>query len=186
VTPDAGGWEWGLELENFGEVAKVLNEDGKLSYVREGGLVEWFINDKRGLEQGWTFSERPEYAKQGDPLRLRLAIRGGLRPEVAASGASTAFLNPSGGSALTYGGLKAWDADGTSLSVRFVAGQEDGRSVFLELDDDDARYPLTIDPVAQQAYLKASNTEEGHQSGYSVAIAGNTVVVGALGEDSER
>ncbi|HMZ23079.1 MAG TPA: FG-GAP repeat protein, partial [Blastocatellia bacterium] len=37
---------------------------------------------------------------------------------------------------------------------------------------------------SQQAYLKASNTGASDNFGYSVAIAGNTVVVGAIGEDS--
>jgi len=37
---------------------------------------------------------------------------------------------------------------------------------------------------SQQAYLKASNTGEGDFFGWSVAVSGNTVVVGALGEDS--
>ncbi|MFN0130057.1 MAG: choice-of-anchor D domain-containing protein, partial [Verrucomicrobiales bacterium] len=36
----------------------------------------------------------------------------------------------------------------------------------------------------QQAYLKASNTEEFDGFGNSVAVSGNTVVVGATGEDS--
>ena len=36
---------------------------------------------------------------------------------------------------------------------------------------------------SQQAYLKASNTEDGDQFGYSVAVSGDTVVVGAI-EDS--
>ncbi len=36
----------------------------------------------------------------------------------------------------------------------------------------------------QQAYLKASNTDVGDYFGYSVAISGDTVVVGAYGEDS--
>jgi hypothetical protein len=36
----------------------------------------------------------------------------------------------------------------------------------------------------QQAYLKASNTGFSDQFGYSVAVSGNTVVVGAYGEDS--
>src|SRR5437762_1861788 len=38
--------------------------------------------------------------------------------------------------------------------------------------------------VAQQAYLKASNTGAGDFFGWSVAIWGNTVVVGAIGETS--
>ena len=37
---------------------------------------------------------------------------------------------------------------------------------------------------SQQAYIKASNTEAGDQFGYSVAISGDTLVVGAPGEDS--
>jgi len=37
---------------------------------------------------------------------------------------------------------------------------------------------------SQQAYLKASNTESNDQFGYSVSASGDTVVVGAVGEDS--
>src|SRR5690606_31138155 len=36
----------------------------------------------------------------------------------------------------------------------------------------------------QQAYIKASNTGQDDQFGYSVAISGDTVVVGAPAEDS--
>jgi hypothetical protein len=36
----------------------------------------------------------------------------------------------------------------------------------------------------QQAYLKASNTEAGDNFGYSVAVSGDTIVVGAVWEDS--
>ncbi len=36
----------------------------------------------------------------------------------------------------------------------------------------------------QQAYLKASNTGTNDYFGYSVSVSGNTVVVGAIGEDS--
>lgn len=36
----------------------------------------------------------------------------------------------------------------------------------------------------QQAYLKASNTEAGDFFGWSVAVSGDTIVVGALAEDS--
>ena len=37
---------------------------------------------------------------------------------------------------------------------------------------------------SQQAYLKASNTDEGDQFGRSVAVSNDTIVVGANGEDS--
>ncbi|AFM12837.1 beta strand repeat-containing protein [Turneriella parva] len=38
----------------------------------------------------------------------------------------------------------------------------------------------------QDAYLKASNAEVGDQFGWSVAVSGSTVVVGAYGEDSNQ
>jgi hypothetical protein len=52
-------------------------------------------------------------------------------------------------------------------------------------DDTGASYPLAIDTsFEQQAYLKASNTGIGDEFGYSVAISGDTIVIGALLEDS--
>ena len=59
-----------------------------------------------------------------------------------------------------------------------------GGGLRLELKAGGARYPLTIDPIVQQAYLKASNTDRIDRFGRSVAISGDTVVVGAIGEDS--
>ncbi len=44
--------------------------------------------------------------------------------------------------------------------------------------------PLTIDQVVQNGYLKASNTDTSDQFGSSVAISGDTIVVGALAEGS--
>jgi hypothetical protein len=51
-------------------------------------------------------------------------------------------------------------------------------------------YTLTVtresaDAFAQQAYLKASNTGSGDQFGYSLALSGDTLAVGAYREDSQ-
>ncbi|MCH8056663.1 MAG: FG-GAP repeat protein [Proteobacteria bacterium] len=55
----------------------------------------------------------------------------------------------------------------------------------LNIDDSDASYPLSNGPsFEQQAYLKASNTDGGDFFGWSVAISGETLVVGARNEDS--
>ena len=40
-------------------------------------------------------------------------------------------------------------------------------------------------PLRQDAYLKASNTGAGDQAGWSVAISGDTLVVGAVGAVGE-
>ena len=50
-----------------------------------------------------------------------------------------------------------------------------------------AAYVFTRDPVgvwSQQAYLKATNPDSGDQFGFSVAVSGDLVAVGAIGESS--
>lgn len=183
VTPDAGGWSWGLELTGDLKVLDVQPESGKISYLREDGVTEWFINDNRGLEQGWTLAKRPEQAKAGALFVIELAVRGSLRPQVSKKGDCVAFVNDVGRPVLTYGGLRAWDAEGKAVDARFASGV--GKEfVSVVVDDSYAVYPITIDPIAQQAYLKASNTDGGDDFGRTVAVSGNTVVVGAFKEAS--
>ncbi|MGL4399216.1 MAG: hypothetical protein ACRCXD_05075, partial [Luteolibacter sp.] len=190
VTPDAGGWTWGLELTGYGDrtllyaSSQIITHGNRASCLRDAVLTEWFINDTRGLEQGWTFAERPVDRNASQPLRLHLAVRGGLQPKSHDEGKSMKFLNESGGMVLTYSGLKAWDVDGTPLTTRFVQNENDESTFCIEVQDAAANYPITIDPIAQQAYLKASNTGAGDNFGYSVAISGNTVVISAPSEDS--
>ncbi len=53
------------------------------------------------------------------------------------------------------------------------------------VDACDARDSLTAVAIAQQAYLKASNTETFDVFGWSVSVSGDTVVVGAQWEASQ-
>lgn len=59
--------------------------------------------------------ERPAGAAD-EKLRLDLSVRGGLLPVIARDdGQSVSFVGETGVAALTYGGLKAWDATGRAL-----------------------------------------------------------------------
>ncbi len=188
TTPDHGQWTWGLELTGYGERTllsaplSLTHQGNKISNQRDAHLTEWFINDTRGLEQGWTIHSRSVGVSPTSTLTLTLSLRGNLHPQVSPDSSSVAFQTPSGSTALTYGGLKAWDADGKNLQVRFEPAGE--TAIRIAVEDQNARYPITIDPIAQQAYLKASNTGEGDIFGRSVAVSGDTVVVGAPWEDS--
>ncbi len=55
----------------------------------------------------------------------------------------------------------------------------DGTTLLVRVDDAGARYPLTIDPLIEQAKLTASDGAAGDRFGVSVAVSGDTVVVGA-------
>ncbi len=62
----------------------------------------------------------------------------------------------------------------------------DGNQVDNTVSNAGAAYVFTrsAGAWAQQAYLKASNSDAADNFGYSVAIAGETLVIGATGEDS--
>jgi len=117
---------------------------------------------------------------ESELLSFLLAVRGGLQPTISKNGESVEFRNATGAPVLHYAGLKVWDADGRTLPSQFRAA--DG-GVRLSVDERGARYPITVDPVAQQAYLKASNAGANDGFGWPVAVSGDIVVVGAGGED---
>jgi hypothetical protein len=188
TRPDAGGWSWGLDLEGYGwgathpvtEPRATTTDGGRLSREWDNQLTEWYVNDSRGLEHGFTVARRPSRADA--PLTVELSIRGGLQPVVSPDGRNVAFIDAQGGTALKYNGLTAFDAAGNTVPAKWYPICSD--RLRLQVDDATALYPLTIDPIVQQAYLKASNTGAGDQFGISVAINGDTVVVGAYEEDS--
>jgi hypothetical protein len=193
TRPDAGAWTWGLELVSYGfpgaehsvEVPARVDADGaRVTYGWHPTLDEWYLNDGRGLEHGYTVHQRPTvHAGDGTPgpLQFTLAVRGGLEPSLSAGARDVRFVDEAGGTVLTYSSLVAFDASGASLPARFEVVDAGLR---LSVDDTGADYPLTIDPIAQQAYLKASNTDAGDSFGRSVSISGDTLVVGADTEDS--
>ncbi len=202
VTPDDGAWAWGLELVSFGRAGdeRVVESPGcmdaqgqRVEYEWDDSLTEWYVNDRRGLEHGYTIHRRPDAGRDSrsggcergfshqQALNITLAVRGGLRPQVSGNGHDVTFVDVSGAAVLNYHGLRVFDADGRSLPAHFESSDD---ALRLTIDDAGARYPLTVDPIAQQAYLKASNAGLGDEFGYSVAVSGDTVVIGAPGEAS--
>ncbi len=198
AQPQGAAWQWGLELKSYGlngseraigGVPGVKAAGQRLSYQWDASLNEWFVNDRRGLEHGFTVAQRPQ-GQADAPLAFTLGVRGGLRPAIAEDALGVAFQNDSGTTVLNYSGLKVWDADGKVLASRFVGA---GDGVRLLVEERGARYPVTIDPIAQQANITGSNTTSGNNYapngfgdcfGRAVAISGDTVVIGAPGEDS--
>jgi hypothetical protein len=188
TCPDSGAWSWGLQLEAYGwgaaeplaAASAVVSTTGqRVAYAWDERLTEWYVNDQRGLEHGFTLDSRPAGAL--GELALELSIRGDLRPIVSHNGRDVRFVDASGGAVLTYAGLTVFDAERTPLTAGWSLV---GGRLQLRVADQSACYPLTIDPVAQQAYLKASNAEYADHFGWSVAVFGDTVVVGAKDERS--
>ena len=157
----------GSALSSFQAVSPVASAN-RVSYGY-GSLREWWANGPLGLEQSFDVARRP--AGSG-VVALSLAVPRGVRLSHGT------LLLPGG---LRYAGIRATDADGRALRAWLTLR---GARAVLRVNDRGARYPLRIDPSIQQAVLTASDGagcdgDCGDRFGYSVAVAGTTVVVGA-------
>ncbi len=188
VPTDGKGWEWGLRLRTYGyegitqapQEAMLMATDNRLEY-RRGDLVEWYLNDGRGLEQGFTLSKQPGVRSDRD-LLIELEFHGSLSPRWKQGSDAVTFHDSEGQTVLRYGGLLAWDAGGKDLPVTLMAYNG---GFALRVDDREAVYPITIDPIVTNETVKllASDGAANDTFGSSVAVSGDTAVVGAFNHD---
>jgi hypothetical protein len=149
-----------------------------MTYQRGPDLTEWYLNTPLGLEQGFTLSAPPAHSPPGEQLILEMALSGTLTPRL--QGSTLLLCDATGQGILRYTGLYAVDSTGKSLPARLAL---QGDTLRIIVYDTAATYPITIDPWVQKSKLWASDGEAGDFFGYSVAISGDTVVVGAYDDD---
>jgi virulence-associated protein VapD len=181
------GFTWSLALSGFGrgeQIApvsepRIAQAGGYLEYQR-GALTEWYRNTALGIEQGFTLYQAPGGA---GPLILELDLLTGsedLAVTADVSGGGLSFDLPTG-QALRYDHWRAWDADGASLDAHLGYT---GEQVIIELNDQSATYPITIDPLIYlEQKVTASDGATRTHFGYSVALSGDTALVGAVDAD---
>ncbi|MBN95818.1 MAG: hypothetical protein CL928_17395, partial [Deltaproteobacteria bacterium] len=136
------------------------------------GVIEWWTNDARGLEQGWTINSPPP--GEG-PLVVDVEVQG---LEVLVNGDGSEAQFGGSGSSLRYSHLVAWDTTGRHLAARM---ERSNLGLRIQVDDSDAHYPVTIDPLlggnSTIANAFWSTTNVGNQIntrlGFSVAGAGD-------------
>jgi hypothetical protein len=119
-----------------------------------------------------------------------MEVGGDFEPRLDAARPAVTFACECGAGKLTYDKLKVYDARGREAPARF---ELEGKRLAVVVEDDEAEYPLTIDPTlalqetlrfTQQAKLNASDGDANDFFGFSVAISGNKAVAGAPGDDN--
>jgi len=147
------------------------------------GLDEWWVALGSGVEFGFDLLEPPLGVGM---VVVELQVDGAL---VETDG-ETAWLTDDDGGLWTVGGLLAWDAHGEPLGTLMEV--DDNDHLLLIIDDTDATWPITVDPLISTASATLSNgsTTDGH--GYSIDGAGDVngdgfddVVVGAPFDSNE-
>lgn len=164
-----------------------------------GNVTEWYVNRTSGLEHGFTITSPAPTQKAGEPMTLRMVLEGlAVKADDAPEreGDLVFVEAETDRPVLAYRDLKVWDADGKHLPAKMHPSAD---GFVIAVNEQYARYPITIDPLIVSleqtlkatpgtsiTYVKASNTRTLDEFGDSVAIDGNTVVVGAPLEDSSQ
>jgi uncharacterized protein (DUF2345 family) len=183
VDTQIGQHHWRMNLQGYSYGKKLYfpnrvlptAKSNRVEYKR-GILTEWYTNGPTGLEQGFTITRRPGRV-DGKLLRVTFSLSGDLTP-LTVSGNAVCLVAKNGECVLRYADVTAMDASGEKLESSITL---DNRTLSLEVNDSSAQYPLTIDPIIQRYTLSASGGANGDYFGDSVAIDGNTIVVGAPG-----
>jgi hypothetical protein len=185
VSPLADGWELTMALARIGrpgamvdvETAEVTGSASGVEYRRGPALTEWYRNEARGLEQGFTLATAP--AGEAGPLLLELDTSG-LAIALSPDGTEVVGATADAGTVLRYSGLEVTDATGRRIPASLGV---EGQTVQLRVDDAGAPYPLIVDPWFRQAKLVAPDRATDDKFGWSVAVSGDTAVVGAPDDD---
>ncbi|MGD0198826.1 MAG: MBG domain-containing protein, partial [Solirubrobacteraceae bacterium] len=133
------------------------------------GLREWFVNESRGLEQGFTVAHRP--AGRGRLLIVQ-HFSGDLTGRVEGGGSSAVFSSRAG--SLRYANLAVTDAAGRRLPAAIAIH---GNQLTIAIDDTGARYPLRVDPTVTPTIefdFAQLTIDAGGSVGGTVTISGST------------
>lgn len=173
------GWQAEVSVRGLPPATQIAYDGTRVEYTR-GAIIEWYDNRPEGLQQGFIVQQPPS---TDGTLRMEISIAG-LDPQ--STGEDVILLSDAAGEELlSYSQLVAWDARGTQLAAHMesIPG-----GIALVVAAQGAQYPVTIDPVFASFQQKASYEVIGDGApadnlGSSIAVSGNTVVVGTPGDD---
>ncbi len=121
----------------------VLAATGNRLEIQRANLIEWYVNSPSGIEQGYTITDKPPGTGN-----LSLELSCGQQPIMLDNG--HLLFSAVAGRPLNYEKLIVTDADHKRIPARFTVTSQDHFSI--QIDDQEASYPLTIDPVITSTF----------------------------------
>ncbi|MGD2099837.1 MAG: hypothetical protein PVG35_19850, partial [Desulfobacterales bacterium] len=190
----ANGYTFSMQLTQYGfggnlqtpEFNRVHVHGVRVEVIHDPDLRGWFINTPLGIEQGFYLKSgyrQPATAIDSltqNNFELHFKMAGDLIPVQTDDGLD--FIDASGQVQMRYDQLLAFDANHQMLPARF---QLSGNRLCISVETAGAVFPVTIDPIfSSEQSLTASDAAAEDQFGGAVAIAADTIVVGAPLVDS--
>ncbi|MFT3979201.1 MAG: Ig-like domain-containing protein [Ferruginibacter sp.] len=149
VSPveNTASWNSGMEILSVGgystKPVNIIGTDAYLRFENNNYHVE-YINNENGLRQNFIVKQKNETGN----LHVQLKISGSLIPSVSPANELLLTNKKSGKVYLQYDGLKVWDATHKALNATM---QLQGNLLTISVDDANAVYPVTIDPLTHAA-----------------------------------
>lgn len=172
-------WRWRYQFSSLARdvgsqqvgAATVSAQGATITLERSGGIKEWYKNAPTGIEQGFEIRERP-LGKHAGELILRGVVETDL--SLISEDAASLTFGRAGQALVRYAELVVFDSTGKTLPSRlsFERGAGGGQ-LALYIDDSQAQYPVTVDPVTSSPLWTKNGSAANDQFGYSVASAGD-------------
>ncbi|MCC6846494.1 MAG: FG-GAP-like repeat-containing protein [Bacteroidetes bacterium] len=176
LTPrtEDNGWKTTLRLKSIEKGGMPLTADGTPKLKEKDNTLKTefpafsieYVNTSEGMRQNFIVNSRPE---GNSPLAVRLMVESPFASEITDNGNSVLFRNGTT-PVLEYKDLKVWDADGARLDASMQLAHN---SITITVDDRNAKYPVTIDPLSTIPNWTAESEQEGAMLGYGVSSAGD-------------
>ena len=209
-------WGWDLRFTSYGYEGHlqpvpapetITSKGNRVAYRYrldksgdQGAVVtEWYLNEERGLEHGFTLPLPPsERSTAPGSLVLEMTLKTALLPALNDDTQTLDFTHPNRNTTvLHYSGLVVFDAEGREIPARLdlpsAGNDEANKKIHITIDDTGATYPLTVDPVITTPEWTAAGENPGDMFGAVLGTAGDVngdgyddVIVGARRYDSYR
>ena len=179
-------WEIDFTIKGIGRkemltpfTGKELKADKNEAEIEDEEMKVTYKNTEEGMRQDFILMSKPE--GKGN-VRLTLAIETPLKVRVG--GDALAFIGEGGEEKMKYSRLKVWDANGKILPAHFE--KEELKNIALVVNDNEAEYPIMIDPLSGTIKWAGEGKQEDAYFGFSVSTAGDVngdgysdIIVGA-------
>jgi hypothetical protein len=168
-------WNVSLKLASVSKGAAKLPIDKPEIQVQDNRMNAKFadftieyLNAADGMRQNFIVKTKPAGTQ---PLTLTLESSGTLHPEQKGTDAVLFAENTQKAKGVVwYKDLNVWDANNTKLAAKM---ELHGSAIDLVVDDRNAVYPVTVDPLSTTANWSAEANQNDAQLGWSIAQIGD-------------